>query len=314
MNNGYEEVKGKPAVLVPKHVNLGLAIDLPKEDGTRQLLVPSIKNCETLDFAQFWAAYEQMVKKARAGKLGGRGLRRHHHHPDQSRHDRHQPLGAAADAGPGMHHRRRFDGVSAGVPGLGSGQALRHERRQGDDVDVHLRPPRHPGRPVRSVPAAVAPPVARRGRVLRRRLRQPADPVRADPLGPGRQHRSRGPDSQAGQDHGDDQRLPGPRSPDGRHRPAGVSPAPPSRSRRADPRADAVGPRSGVRHRLVRRWPGPDEDAQDPGHPARLLLPHHRHRVHAHPGALAAQVDPGSRRAPARVAARARSTSGSWTS
>ena len=69
MNNGYEEVKGKPAVLVPKHVNLGLAIDLPKEDGTRQLLVPSIKNCETLDFAQFWAAYEQMVKKARAGKL-----------------------------------------------------------------------------------------------------------------------------------------------------------------------------------------------------------------------------------------------------
>ena len=70
MNNGYDEVKGKPAVLVPKHVNLGLAIDLPKEDGTRQLLVPSIKNCETLDFAQFWAAYEQMVKKARAGKLG----------------------------------------------------------------------------------------------------------------------------------------------------------------------------------------------------------------------------------------------------
>ena len=69
MNNGYEVVDGKPTMVVPAHVNLGLAIDLPKPDGTRQLLVPSIKSCETLDFAQFWTAYEQMVKKARAGQL-----------------------------------------------------------------------------------------------------------------------------------------------------------------------------------------------------------------------------------------------------
>ena len=69
MNNGYDVLDGKPTLIVPAHVNLGLAIDLPKEDGTRQLLVPSIKSCETLDFAQFWAAYEQMVKKARAGQL-----------------------------------------------------------------------------------------------------------------------------------------------------------------------------------------------------------------------------------------------------
>ena len=53
----------------PAHINLGLAIDLPKPDGTRQLLVPSIKSCETLDFAQFWAAYEAMVAKARKGEL-----------------------------------------------------------------------------------------------------------------------------------------------------------------------------------------------------------------------------------------------------
>ena len=157
-------------------------------------------------------------------------------------------------------------------------------------------------------------PAARRGRLLRRRLRGASDPVRADPLGAGRQHRPRGPDPQAGPDHGDDQRLPGPRAPDGRHRPAGVSAAAPPRSRRADPRVDPVGPRPGVRHRLLRGRPGPDEDAQDPGHPARFLLPHHRHRVHAHPGADAAEVDPGSGRAPARVAARARSTCGSWTS
>ena len=69
MNNGYDIVDGKPTLVVPAHVNLGLAIDLPKEDGTRQLLVPSIKSCEELDFAEFWSGYEQIVKKARAGKL-----------------------------------------------------------------------------------------------------------------------------------------------------------------------------------------------------------------------------------------------------
>jgi 2-oxoglutarate decarboxylase len=69
MNNGYELINGKPTMVVPAHVNLGLAIDLPKEDGTRALLVPSIKSCESLDFAQFWAAYEQVVKRARSGAL-----------------------------------------------------------------------------------------------------------------------------------------------------------------------------------------------------------------------------------------------------
>ncbi len=69
MNVGYEVVDNKPNVVTPAHVNLGLAIDMARPDGTRQLLVPSIKSCETLDFAQFWAAYEQVVKRARANQL-----------------------------------------------------------------------------------------------------------------------------------------------------------------------------------------------------------------------------------------------------
>ena len=60
---------GKPAMIKPAHVNLGLAIDLPREDGTRQLVVPSVKRAETLDFAQFWAAYDDLVRKARHGAL-----------------------------------------------------------------------------------------------------------------------------------------------------------------------------------------------------------------------------------------------------
>ncbi|HLT85532.1 MAG TPA: multifunctional oxoglutarate decarboxylase/oxoglutarate dehydrogenase thiamine pyrophosphate-binding subunit/dihydrolipoyllysine-residue succinyltransferase subunit, partial [Phototrophicaceae bacterium] len=69
MNAAYAELDGKPAVTQPGHVNFGLAIDLPKPDGTRQLLVPSIKAAEEMDFAQFRVAYEDLVRKARGGKL-----------------------------------------------------------------------------------------------------------------------------------------------------------------------------------------------------------------------------------------------------
>ena len=69
MNTGFEVVDGKPNQLKPEHINFGLAIDLQKPDGSRTLLVPSIKAAETLTFAQFWAAYETMVTKARNNKL-----------------------------------------------------------------------------------------------------------------------------------------------------------------------------------------------------------------------------------------------------
>ncbi len=69
MNSSYAERDGKPNLVTPAHVNLGLAIDQQKPDGTRQLVVPSIKGCETMDFAAFWTAYEEMVRKARNNKL-----------------------------------------------------------------------------------------------------------------------------------------------------------------------------------------------------------------------------------------------------
>lgn len=69
MNVGYDVIDGKPNLITPAHINLGLAIDLPKPDGTRQLLVPSIKAAESMSFAHFWTAYEEIVKKARNNKL-----------------------------------------------------------------------------------------------------------------------------------------------------------------------------------------------------------------------------------------------------
>ena len=69
MNAFFGELDGKPAIGKPEHINLGVAIDLAKPDGSRQLLVPSVKGCESLDFAQFRSAYEAVVKKARDGSL-----------------------------------------------------------------------------------------------------------------------------------------------------------------------------------------------------------------------------------------------------
>jgi len=70
MNNSYELIDGKPNLVTPPTINLGLAIDSKRPDGTRQLLVPNIKHCEDLDFAGFWAAYERLVARAREGSLG----------------------------------------------------------------------------------------------------------------------------------------------------------------------------------------------------------------------------------------------------
>src|SRR5450755_4198091 len=69
MNVAYTEIAGKPGIVRHHDVNLGLAIDMTKDDGTRQLLVPSIKGAQNLDFAQFWSAYEDIVRRARTAKL-----------------------------------------------------------------------------------------------------------------------------------------------------------------------------------------------------------------------------------------------------
>jgi multifunctional 2-oxoglutarate metabolism enzyme len=69
MNRHYAEIDGKPNSVTPAHVNLGLAIDLQGKDGKRALVVAGIKRCETMSFGQFVTAYEDIVRRARDGKL-----------------------------------------------------------------------------------------------------------------------------------------------------------------------------------------------------------------------------------------------------
>ena len=51
------------------HVNLGVAVDVAGKDGARSLKVPSIKKSETLSFAPFAAAFDDVVSRARENKL-----------------------------------------------------------------------------------------------------------------------------------------------------------------------------------------------------------------------------------------------------
>ena len=70
MNNGFDlDEKGKPLLMKREDVNFGLAIDMPRPDGSRGLVVPNIKAAQRFDFHGFWKAYEEVVKKARSGKL-----------------------------------------------------------------------------------------------------------------------------------------------------------------------------------------------------------------------------------------------------
>ncbi len=69
LNDGYEVVEGAPARIRRAQINLGVAIDLTKKDGIRTLLVPNIKDAGKLRFSQFIEAYDDVIKRAREGKL-----------------------------------------------------------------------------------------------------------------------------------------------------------------------------------------------------------------------------------------------------
>jgi 2-oxoglutarate dehydrogenase E1 component len=62
--------KGTPGVRRHEHVGLGLAVDVERPDGTRNLLVPVIRDADTLDFREFLLAYESLVRKIHSASFG----------------------------------------------------------------------------------------------------------------------------------------------------------------------------------------------------------------------------------------------------
>jgi 2-oxoglutarate decarboxylase len=55
-------------------INLGIAVDAQRKDGSRTLVVPVIKQADALDFAAFRERYEDLVARARDGRLGADDL------------------------------------------------------------------------------------------------------------------------------------------------------------------------------------------------------------------------------------------------
>ena len=60
---------GKPRLLRNERINLGIAVDQERDDGSRSLIVPVIKGADTMNFEEFVAAYEGVIAKVRASKL-----------------------------------------------------------------------------------------------------------------------------------------------------------------------------------------------------------------------------------------------------
>ena len=65
----YEEREGKPFALEGGPVNLGIAVDVERKDGSHSLMVPAIKGSDGLDFAAFHSYYEELIAKTRENKL-----------------------------------------------------------------------------------------------------------------------------------------------------------------------------------------------------------------------------------------------------
>jgi 2-oxoglutarate dehydrogenase E1 component len=61
--------RGTAGVIRHGHVGLGLAVDVSKSDGSRTLLVPVVRNAESLDFRAFVVAYEDLVRKVHTQKI-----------------------------------------------------------------------------------------------------------------------------------------------------------------------------------------------------------------------------------------------------
>src|SRR2546423_14431741 len=69
MNATFTRDGDQPAVVRHEHVGLGIAVDVEKSDGSRNLLVPCVRDADTLDFKSFWSAYEELIRKVRNNKL-----------------------------------------------------------------------------------------------------------------------------------------------------------------------------------------------------------------------------------------------------
>ncbi|HEV7398976.1 MAG TPA: multifunctional oxoglutarate decarboxylase/oxoglutarate dehydrogenase thiamine pyrophosphate-binding subunit/dihydrolipoyllysine-residue succinyltransferase subunit [Solirubrobacterales bacterium] len=69
MTRVFERKDGKPFAVENGPVNLGIAVDVERKDGSHSLMVPAIKGSDGLGFAAFHGYYEELITKTRENKL-----------------------------------------------------------------------------------------------------------------------------------------------------------------------------------------------------------------------------------------------------
>ncbi|HEY3203355.1 MAG TPA: multifunctional oxoglutarate decarboxylase/oxoglutarate dehydrogenase thiamine pyrophosphate-binding subunit/dihydrolipoyllysine-residue succinyltransferase subunit [Thermoanaerobaculia bacterium] len=69
LNDAFDDSGAEPARVHREEIRFGLAVDVTKGDGSRTLLVPNVKGVERMSFAEFAAAADDVVSRARSGKL-----------------------------------------------------------------------------------------------------------------------------------------------------------------------------------------------------------------------------------------------------
>ncbi len=69
MNNAFTIINGKPNVIKRSDINLGIAIDIERKDGTHSLIVPNIKKANQMNFSEFVKAYDDLIDRSRKGLI-----------------------------------------------------------------------------------------------------------------------------------------------------------------------------------------------------------------------------------------------------
>ncbi len=69
MARHYEERDGKSFSIDEGEINLGIAVDVERKDGSRSLMVPAIRGADAMSFTRFHAYYEELITKTRENRL-----------------------------------------------------------------------------------------------------------------------------------------------------------------------------------------------------------------------------------------------------
>ena len=173
LNHAYAEKDGQPFRVARAQVNLGIAVDVTARDGSRALLVPNIKNAGALDFQAYVTAFDDLVSRARTGKLTTADFQDTTISLTNPGTVGTMASNPAPHAGTGRHHRRRRHRLPGRIPGRGRRDARHPGHQQGDDAHLHLRSPHHSGRRIRPLPGQAASAAGWQRRLLRGDLRAP---------------------------------------------------------------------------------------------------------------------------------------------